>query len=605
MTSYHQNLSRGQALFSALVGSIASLWRWYFVASAITAAIGASLGAYLLPTASWAFARDYLVAKVAMRLAGDGGDKPVALQTRPDLGDVSARAVIATPDYQQAADQALAHLQWGAFAGVLAGIFICVVWTYFIAQWGKSAAQDSARRGARIVSEKALARKTRKRAGKDPIYLASVPIPQDLETRHLALIGSTGSGKTTALRQMLDAVEARGDTAIVYDTSGEFIAHYYRPERGDIILNPFDARGAFWSPFDEIEHPADADHIARQLIASTGASDQDVWLEAARILVADVLRKLHAEGRTDLPTLIDTLSRLSREDLREWLADTSSARMFEQGAERATSSVLFMLSRCVQLLQYLRASPNQAKVFSFREYFSTLDEKRGFRPWIFVPRQEQYFAATRPLLACFLECAATAILGLNPHPSRRVWLMLDELADLPKVENLSRLLPQGRKFGASVVLTFQAIGQMRDRYGQDGAEALLANANTKLFLQLADSATRQWASQATGTVETEVRGASENLDHQVGKGRTSLGTSRQILPLLLESEFRLPPHHGFLQLPEGYPVASVILRNDHIVRRGPPRRKGFVAIDVKQTLWGRPKPPPLPAETPLNDGGPV
>lgn len=605
MTSYHQNLSRGQALFAGAIGSIARRWRGYFV-TCIAAALGGAYASFSqLPVSQQHWAQDYLQAKLTLRFLILSRNPTIERYTQSGPETVSARALADHPFYQQAADQGLASLQWGGLAGVVIGGAACLLWAYLIARWGESAGKDSARRGARIVSERALARRTQKRAGQEPVHLARVPIPQDLETRHVALIGSTGSGKTTALRQMLDAIEARGDTAIVYDTSGEFIAHYYRPERGDIILNPFDARGAFWSPFDEIEHPADADHIARQLIASTGASDQDVWLEAARILVADVLRKLHAEGRTDLPTLIDTLSRLSREDLREWLADTSSARMFEQGAERATSSVLFMLSRCVQLLQYLRASPDQANVFSFREYFSTLDEKRGFRPWIFVPRQEQYFAATRPLLACFLECAATAILGLNPHPSRRVWLMLDELTDLPKVENLSRLLPQGRKFGASVVLTFQAIGQMRDRYGQDGAEALLANANTKLFLQLTDSATRQWASQATGTVEMEVRGASENLDHQVGKGRTSLGSSRQILPLLLESEFRLPPHYGFLQLPDGYPVASVILRNDHIVRRGPPRRQGFVAIDIKQTLWGRPKPPPPPAETPLNDGGPV
>ncbi|WP_343698265.1 type IV secretion system DNA-binding domain-containing protein [Caulobacter sp.] len=604
MTSYHQNLSRGQALFAGSIGDILRRARGYFNTCVVSAAAGAVIGVRYFSEDTWRFALDYVLAKAALHIPFN--DKATIDRYTPSgLETVSAHAVTASPDYQHFADQAFLQMQLGAVAGLLVGIGLCILWAHFAAEWGRSAGQDNARRGSSIVSEKALARKTRKRAGQDPVYLASVPIPQDLETRHVALIGSTGSGKTTALRQMLDDIEARGDTAIVYDTSGEFIAHYYRPERGDIILNPFDARGAFWSLFDEIEHPADADHIAHQLIASTGRSDENTWLESARILVADILRKLHAEGRTDLTTLIDVLNHGSREELAEWLSDTSSARLFEPGAERATSSVLFMLPRCAQVLQFLRGAPNQAKVFSFREYFSTLDEKRGFRPWIFLPRQEQYFAATRPLLACFLECAATAILGLNPHPSRRVWLMLDELADLPKVENLSRLLPQGRKFGASVVLTFQAIGQMRDRYGQDGAEALLANANTKLFLQLADSATRQWASQATGTVETEVRGASENLDHQVGKGRTSLGSSRQILPLLLESQFRLPPHHGFLQLPDGYPVASVILRNDHIVRRGPPRRKGFVAIDVKQTLWGRPKPPPPTAETPLNDGGPV
>lgn len=604
MTSYHQDLSRGQALFAGSIGDILRRVRGYFNTCVVTAAAGAGIGARYFSEGTWRFALDYLLAKAALQIPFN--DKATIDRYTPSGPEtVSAQAVIASPDYQHLAHQALSQMQLGAIAGLLFGIGLCILWAHFAAGWGRDAAQDSARRGASIVSEKALARKTRKRAGQEPVHLASIPIPQNLETRHMALIGSTGSGKTTALRQMLDDIEARGDTAIVYDTSGEFIAHYYRPERGDIILNPFDARGAFWSLFDEIEHPADADHIAHQLIASTGRSDENTWLESARILVADILRKLHAEGRTDLTTLIDILNQGSREELAEWLSDTSSARLFEPGAERATSSVLFMLPRCAQVLQFLRGSPNQAKVFSFREHFSTLDEQQGLRPWIFVPRQEQYFAATRPLLACFLECAATAILGLSPHPSRRVWLMLDELADLPRVNNLSRLLPQGRKFGASVVLTFQAIGQMHDRYGKDGAEALLANANTKLFLQIVDSDTRKWASQAAGTVEMEVRGAAENLDHQVGKGRTSLSSSRQILPLLLESEFRLPPHHGFLQLPDAYPIASVILRNDHIVRRGPPRRKGFVAIDVKQTLWGRPKPPPAPAETPLTDGGPV
>ena len=104
------------------------------------------------------------------------------------------------------------------------------------------------------------------------------------------MIGTTGSGKTTVLRQMLDDIEARGEPALVYDTSGEFIAHYYRPERGDIILNPFDARCAYWSPFDEIAHPADADRIARQLVSETGSQDDDVWLETSRILVANMLR---------------------------------------------------------------------------------------------------------------------------------------------------------------------------------------------------------------------------------------------------------------------------------------------------------------------------
>ena len=79
--------------------------------------------------------------------------------------------------------------------------------------------------------------------------------------------------------------------------------------------------------------------------------------------------------------------------------------------------------------------------------------------------------AAKPLMACWLECAASAVLGLSPSPERRIWFVLDELADLPRVENLARLLPEGRKFGAAIVLTFQALGQMRNRYGANIAEA--------------------------------------------------------------------------------------------------------------------------------------
>src|SRR3546814_9470067 len=65
-------------------------------------------------------------------------------------------------------------------------------------------------------------------------------------------------------------------------------------------INPFDARCAYWSPFAEIAHPADADRIAQQLIPETGDKDNDVWLETSRILVANMLRELWKEKKCTL-----------------------------------------------------------------------------------------------------------------------------------------------------------------------------------------------------------------------------------------------------------------------------------------------------------------
>ena len=441
--------------------------------------------------------------------------------------------------------------------------------------------------GTRIVTDKELARMTARECGPHPLCLGRVPIPTALETRHFAMLGTTGAGKTTALRQILDAIEARGEAALVYDTSGEFIAHYYDPERGDVILNPFDERGVYWNPFDEISHPADADRIARYLITESGDRDRDVWLDTARILVANMLRTLWQEGKRTPQALLDVLQSMPREKLEQWLAHTSSARTFAEDADRATGSVLFMLAKAANLLMFLKVGTDSGEEgFSFARFFKEIDRRQGLRPWIFVPRKEDYFEAVKPLMALWLECAASATLGLLPLPSRRLWFILDEIADLPRVDNLARLLPEGRKFGAGVILTFQAIGQMRDRYGSDGAEAMLGCCNSKLFLQLVDQASREWASDTIGQVEVEISTLSDSIDHQTGKPDRNLSSTRQVRAAVLESELRLPKHTAYLLLPDGLPVAKITLTDDHIHAHGPAHQPRYLPVDLNQTLWG-------------------
>lgn len=475
----------------------------------------------------------------------------------------------------------------GAFIGLSVGMLAVWLIQRTMSAQGKDTLADRLLGGTRVASEEDVAALTIQYCGTDALRIGPVPIPRRIETRHFAFLGTTGSGKTTALRQMLDGIERRGEAALVYDTSGEFIAHYYNPARGDIILNPFDARCAFWTPFDEISHPADADRIARQLVSETSSQDDDVWLETSRILVANMIRSLWAEKNCSLEALLEALQVKDKEQLKEWLGHTSSARTFANDADRATGSVLFMLAKAANLIQFLKVEDEGEDRFAFRDFIAKLDECEGAKPWIFVPRKEDYFEASKPLMACWLECAASAVLGLSPSPDRRIWFVLDELADLPRVENLARLLPEGRKFGAAIVLTFQALGQMRNRYGANIAEAMLACCNTKLFLQTVDQETRKWASETIGQCEVELRVATDTLSIGSEVPRTTIATQRQFRPAVLESELRLSPHQGYLLLPDGLPVARIGLTADHIIRRGEPRQPGYVPGDPAGTLWSR------------------
>nr|WP_229668066.1 type IV secretion system DNA-binding domain-containing protein [Stakelama pacifica] len=553
----------------------------------LSCALGGATTSYVLRAPGDAEAiSTYMLAETKVALLGGLVRDPVLRIEDGGQGyNALARAVIAHPYYHRAVDTTLAHAMAGGglgLAGWLAGLLLL---RKVMARRRAQALQDRIIGGTVVTTEAALAKRLRAEAGPYTLTIASVPIPARLETRHIAMIGTTGSGKTTVLRQMLDRIEGRGEAALVYDTSGEFIENYYNPARGDVILNSFDARCAFWSPFAEIGHPADADRIATQLVPQTGDHDHDVWLQTTRILVANMLRDLSQRGNPTLTGLLTMLQMSSKEELRERLAHTSSARTFADDADRATGSVLFMLAKTANLIQFLRAEESGAEPFAFRTYFRNLDQRNGPKPWIFVPRKEDYFEASKPLLACWLECAASAVLGLSPSGSRRVWFILDELADLPRVDNLARLLPEGRKFGAAVVLTFQAIGQMSHRYGPQIAEAMLGNCNSKLFLQLVDAETREWASETIGTQEVEIATMNHTLPSGTTAGGPSLSRDRQTRPAVLESELRLPPHAGYLLLPDGLPVARIKLTADHIAQRGAPRQPGYIAGDPDATLW--------------------
>ena len=589
MNSNIDFVTRAHALWRVRMAQWQQRFRFFSTITLGAAGAGAFIAPqFLLHGPAITTAVQYAWANVLTLLGSLGGsDIKMNIAMEGKRWTVSAAWFASEPLFTDTFWQVVKVIAGGAITGLVIGLFTVWMLQRVMSEQGKDTLADRVIGGTRVADEEDVAAQTTLLCGRDALRIGPVPVPRRIETRHFAFLGTTGSGKTTALRQMLDGIERRGEAALVYDTSGEFIAHYYNPARGDIILNPFDARCAFWTPFDEISHPADADRIARQLVSETSSQDDDVWLETSRILVANMIRSLWAEKNCSLEALLEALQVKDKEQLKEWLGHTSSARTFANDADRATGSVLFMLAKAANLIQFLKVEDEGEERFAFRDFIAKLDECEGAKPWIFVPRKEDYFEASRPLMACWLECAASAVLGLSPSPDRRIWFVLDELADLPRVENLARLLPEGRKFGAAIVLTFQALGQMRNRYGANIAEAMLACCNTKLFLQTVDQETRKWASETIGQCEVELRVATDTLSIGSEVPRTTIATQRQFRPAVLESELRLTPHQGYLLLPDGLPVARIGLTADHITRRGEPRQPGYIPGDPAGTLWSR------------------
>ena len=124
-------------------------------------------------------------------------------------------------------------------------------------------------------------RLTRTLRGQGALRLAGVPVPPEDETKHFKLIGTTGTGKSTAIRELVHGALTRGDRAVIADPDGGYLARFYDPTKGDVILNPFDARSLRWDLFAEIRAVYDVEQLARSLIPDQEGSER-TWRGYAR-----------------------------------------------------------------------------------------------------------------------------------------------------------------------------------------------------------------------------------------------------------------------------------------------------------------------------------
>jgi hypothetical protein len=113
-------------------------------------------------------------------------------------------------------------------------------------------------------------------------------VPRQDESSHFLLMGDTGTGKSSLIRQLLEQIADRGEVAIVYDPALEFTPQFYEPNRGDQILNPLDTRMPYWSPGDEVQHKAEALAFAKSLFPDD-RRDNRFFIEAPRRVFARLL----------------------------------------------------------------------------------------------------------------------------------------------------------------------------------------------------------------------------------------------------------------------------------------------------------------------------
>jgi hypothetical protein len=427
------------------------------------------------------------------------------------------------------------YAPWGA---VLTGLIEAACIAVLFLRPGPSEARHI--RGITLVSARKLARKL----GSAGIRLAGIRIPRNLECQHFLIAGSTGSGKSVAIRSMLRQIKERGETAVVVDPECEFVSEFYQPGRGDFILNPLDARCPCWSPWYELRdesHDADCEALAASLLPDPpdayhegGASF--FFRQSSRTLLTSIFRIAEPREAASIPRLLT----LPRAELRRALAGTPAEALIDPGAHEQGAGIVATAANATKAFHYL---PVQAP-----RTWSALEWSAQRNGWLFLTSSEESKDAALQLQSVWLDCIIHRLMSgeLGPRRREQIWIVADELAVLRRQAKLEDLVVRGRKRGLAVVLGFQAITQLRTIYGANQAATLVASPATKLILRTGEPETATWCSAQIGEREVDRGHLSANASH--GE-RYSFGIREQRTtePAVMPAEMQLlQPLSGYL-----------------------------------------------------------
>lgn len=410
--------------------------------------------------------------------------------------------------------------------------------------------KDKVRRGARVGEPADVNKQSKKLPSSEfenGFKIGGVNIPRSAEPYHFFVVGSTGSGKSVAITNLIDHLEARGDIALIVDSGGEFASRYYKEGR-DHIINPFDDRCAPWSPTAEMAGPWDAEALAKSMIPD-GVGDSKEWNAYAQTLVTSVLRRLVDKNQLSIKDLLYYVQAASIEELTPLLAGTPAAAQLV--SDKTFGSIRTIAANYLATYAYLSDNDNPFSVSKFIRA-----EKPGM---LFLTYRDDQLDSLRNMISCALDVAARTILALPANSERRVWLIIDEFASIGKVQSIEAVATKARKMGGCLLLGLQSVSQLQDRYGDKAAQTILSCLSSWLVLRCSDAETSEYVSKYIGDTEISRMTKSESTS-DTGGGSDSrneqIQTQRAVMPVELQ---RLANLQGFFKLAGDYAICGVKL----------------------------------------------
>jgi len=457
---------------------------------------------------------------------------------------------------------------WSGLSFVLSFMLIAFIWI----RRDQKNQKPTLLKGYDCVKPKALKRLVNKK-GASLFKIQDLPLPQKAEYEHFLITGTTGSGKTNALNQLIAQIKAKGDKAVIVDSNAGFLSRYYNPSV-DRLLNPFDARSENWSLWQELVHDYDYDEFAESLVPT----DQydSFWTKAAQQLLSATLLKMGGEADCSVDTLLNHLLKKPLAEIMRYYQETLVSAYVDPSAEKTALGIRATLVSAIQSLKYLNVQKHKP-AFSIRNWI-TNEAQQGCLFFSCLPTQRE---ALKPLMSAWLSVALKSLMSGAEQSGHRLWFIIDELAALNRIPILMPGLSEIRKYGGCIALSFQDSHQLETLYGLQTARTIEALCGTKVIFRL-DSHTAQHMSALFG--QQEILESNESISYGVHSTRdgVSLRSDQRTRWLVAPSDLmQLDNFEAYLKFPRNLPITKMKFQHFN----APLIQPNFIPCDSAPTLF--------------------
>lgn len=342
------------------------------------------------------------------------------------------------------------------------------------------------------------------------LTLGGLELARQTEVGHGLIVAQPNSGKTVLLSDALDQVLARGDRGLLHDPKSELIETHYRSDGSVVILGPWDARAAIWSPAD-IDSPALADEFAASVCGAVEAKGPNSYFHiSAAAILAGLIKSHMRDGVqwtwSDLTHWIESepihmLERAATGDGRvrqvmpgAFPPPRQDGKLAARRLSPGESSVISTLAASAALLQQLAAVDRErpdALRFSFRRWLLHEDHKPV--RLVILNSSAEYATASAALWGAMLATIGATISSrmpnLDPDSSGALWLLVDEFPQLGAngIAKIQTIAEVGRSRGCRVWAAMQSESQIAARMGIEAAAPVLAMAGLRVYLKCGDA----------------------------------------------------------------------------------------------------------------------